>query len=135
MLTPHDGEFARLAGARPGPDRCAAARDLASQTGAVVLLKGPTTVVAEPGGRVRLSLTGDQRLATAGTGDVLSGVIGALLARGVDAFSAAAAGAWLHGRAAERGPAEGLIASDVIRELPGALDAARYDADITGELG
>jgi ADP-dependent NAD(P)H-hydrate dehydratase / NAD(P)H-hydrate epimerase len=118
VLTPHDGEFARLAGGRPGADRCAAARDLAARTGAVVLLKGPTTVVAEPGGRVLLSTVGDQRLATAGTGDVLSGIIGALLARGVPGFEAAAAGAWLHGTAAMQGPPEGLVASDLVDAIP-----------------
>jgi hydroxyethylthiazole kinase-like uncharacterized protein yjeF len=123
ILTPHDGEFARLAGAPPGSDRIAAARGLAADTGTIVLLKGPTTVVAHPDGRVRLSTTGDARLATAGTGDVLSGIIGALLARGVDALDAAAAGAWLHGRAAQAGPAQGLIASDVVEALPSALAA------------
>ena len=72
MLTPHDGEFARLAGGPPGDDRVAAARGLAASTGAVVLLKGPTTVVADPDGRALLVTAGDARLATAGTGDVLS---------------------------------------------------------------
>jgi hydroxyethylthiazole kinase-like uncharacterized protein yjeF len=128
VLTPHDGEFARLAGARPAADRCAAARDLAVRTGAIVLLKGATTVVAEPGGRVLLSTAGDQRLATAGTGDVLSGVIGALLARGVGGFEAAAAGAWLHGTAAMEGPPEGLVASDVLAGLPAAFAHARAAA-------
>jgi ADP-dependent NAD(P)H-hydrate dehydratase / NAD(P)H-hydrate epimerase len=131
VLTPHDGEFARLAGGPPGADRCAAARDLSARTSAVVLLKGPTTVVAEPGGRVRLSTAGDQRLATAGTGDVLSGVIGALLARGVPAFEAAAAGAWLHGTAALSGPAEGLVASDLVTALPAAL--ARAHSSVPGQ--
>jgi hydroxyethylthiazole kinase-like uncharacterized protein yjeF len=123
VLTPHDGEFARLAGHPPGADRIAAARALAGSTGAVVLLKGPTTVVADPGGEVLLSTAGDARLATAGTGDVLSGVIAALLAQGVDAFAAAAAGAWLHGRAAQEGPARGLVASDVVDRLPTVLAA------------
>ena len=122
VLTPHDGEYARLAGRPPGDDRIAAARALAAATGAVVLLKGPTTVVAHPDGRARLSTTGDARLATAGTGDVLSGIVGALLAQGLDAFDAAASGAWLHGRAARSGPARGLVASDVVDGLPGALD-------------
>jgi ADP-dependent NAD(P)H-hydrate dehydratase / NAD(P)H-hydrate epimerase len=122
VLTPHDGEFARLAGHPPGDDRLAAARGLAASTGAVVLLKGPTTVVAHPDGRALLSTAGDARLATAGTGDVLSGVIGALLAQGVPAFEAAASGAWLHGRAAMRGPRRGLVASDVVGGLPAALD-------------
>jgi NAD(P)H-hydrate epimerase len=121
VLTPHDGEYARLAGHPPGDDRIAAARDLAAATGAVVLLKGPTTVVAEPGGRARLSLAGDVRLATAGTGDVLSGIVGALLAQGVEAWDAAAAGAWLHGTAACEGPARGMVASDVIAGMPNVL--------------
>jgi NAD(P)H-hydrate epimerase len=69
-----------------------------------------------------MSTAGDARLATAGTGDVLAGVIGALLAEGVPAFEAAAAGAWLHGRAAMRGPRRGLVASDVVDGLPAALD-------------
>lgn len=125
VLTPHDGEYERLAGARPQPDRLEAARSLASETGAVVVLKGPTTVVADPGGRARISTTGDARLATAGTGDVLSGIIGALLARGVPAFDAAAAGAWLHGRAAQLGPAEGLVAGDIPALLPGVLAEVR----------
>ena len=107
MLTPHDGEFERLAGARPGPDRIAAARALAADTGAVVLLKGSPTVVADPRGEVRVVAAGDARLATAGTGDVLSGVIGALLAQGLPALEAAAAGAWLHGRAGVARPGRG----------------------------
>jgi NAD(P)H-hydrate epimerase len=123
VLTPHDGEFARLAGGPPGPDRIAAARRLASDLGATVLLKGPTTVVAEPGGRVALSTAGDARLATAGTGDVLSGIVGALLAQGLGPLEAAAGGAFLHGRAAAAGPARGLVASDVVAGLPGVLEA------------
>lgn len=123
VLTPHDGEFARLAGHAPGDDRVAAARALAATTTAVVLLKGPTTVVAHPGGRACLSTTGDARLATAGTGDVLSGVVGALLAQGVEPLAAAAAGAWLHGRAALAGPARGLVASDLVDALPVVLAA------------
>jgi NAD(P)H-hydrate epimerase len=123
VLTPHDREFERLAGAPPAADRFEAVRDLASGTGAVIVLKGPTTLVAEPGGLVRAVTTGDQRLATAGTGDVLSGMIGALLASGVPAFDAAAAGAWLHGAAAATHSASGLVASDVIDRIPPAVDA------------
>ena len=114
VLTPHDGEYARLAGAPPGDDRLAAARDLAAQLGAVVLLKGPLTAVAAPGygpPDVLLAGAGVPALATAGTGDVLSGVIGAFLARGVPAHLAAALAAHVHGRAAcprqERGPGGG----------------------------
>jgi len=113
VLTPHDGEFARLAGASPPPDRIAATRALAEQAGAVVLLKGATTVVAAPGGYVLLATAGSPRLATAGTGDVLSGVIGAFIARGVEPHHAAALAAHVHGRAAELGPPEGLVAGDL----------------------
>jgi len=115
VLTPHDGEYARLAGAPPGPDRVSAARRLAASTGATVLVKGSLTAVAGPGAgdRVLLAGAGSPRLATAGTGDVLSGVIGALLARGVPLADAAALGAHVHGRAADRGPAEGMVAEDL----------------------
>jgi hydroxyethylthiazole kinase-like uncharacterized protein yjeF len=126
VLTPHDGEFARLAGiGPPGADRVAAARELAQRLAAVGLLKGPTTVIAHPDGRCRLVTTGDQRLATAGTGDVLSGIIGALLARGVGPFDAAAAGGWLHGTAALSGPPEGLVAGDVVAGIPDVLATIR----------
>ncbi len=121
VLTPHDGEYERLTGERPGADRVAAARSLAAATGAVVLLKGSTTVVSDPDGLVRIVTTGDARLATAGTGDVLSGIIGALLARGLSPLNAAAAGAWLHGYAAMLRSAAGFVASDLIAALPGAL--------------
>ena len=84
VLTPHDGEMRALTGTPPGADRLAAARTVAADTGAVVLLKGPSTVVAAPDGAVRVVANGDQRLATAGSGDVLSGVIGALLAAGLE---------------------------------------------------
>jgi NAD(P)H-hydrate epimerase len=127
VLTPHDGEFARLTGRAPGDDRIAAARRLASETGAHVLLKGPTTVVAAPGGTVRLSVAGDSRLATAGTGDVLSGMIGGLLAAGADALVAASLAAVVHGHAATIGPSSGLVASDlpglVARVLDGLVPA------------
>lgn len=121
VLTPHDREFARLAGHAPGPDRIAAARDLAATTGAVVLLKGGATVIASPDGDVLVSAEGDQRLATAGTGDVLAGIIGALLASGVDPFHAAASGAFIHGRAAALGWERGLVASDISGHLPEVL--------------
>lgn len=121
VLTPHDGEFERLTGTPPGVDRIAAARSLAQDLNAVVLLKGATTVIADPNGEVRISTTGDERLATAGTGDVLAGIIGALLAQGVQPFDAAAAGAYLHGAAARLGHRRGLIASDLIDLIPLAL--------------
>jgi NAD(P)H-hydrate epimerase len=126
VLTPHDGEHERLAGRAPAADRFAAARDLAVSTGAIVLLKGPTTVAAAPDGRVRVVTDGDARLATAGTGDVLSGVIGALLARGVEPLEAAASGAWLHASAGGVGPREGLVASDLVDGLPAVLAELRH---------
>lgn len=106
VLTPHAGEFARLAGAPPGDDRVAAARRLADAFGAVVLLKGNVTVVAEPGGRVFLNPAGQSWAATAGSGDVLSGIIGALLAAGLDAGEATAAAAFVHARAANLSAAD-----------------------------
>jgi NAD(P)H-hydrate epimerase len=127
VLTPHAGEYARLVGEPPGADRIGAARRLAEAAQAVVLLKGSGTVVAEPGtdGRVAVNPTGGPWLASAGTGDVLSGVIGGLLARGCDAFAAAAGGAWLHGRAADRAGHTGMIAGDLIDAIPAAFPDAR----------
>ncbi len=124
VVTPHDGEFARLAGSPPGQDRIASVRELSSRLGCVVLLKGPCTIVAEPGGRVLLSTTGDARLATLGTGDVLAGVVAALCAGGLDPFRAAALGAFLHGRAGALGWRHGLVAGDLVDALPRAIDAA-----------
>lgn len=118
LLTPHAGEFARLAGEGPGADRLGAARELARRSGSLVLLKGSTTVVAAPDGRALLAAAGSPRLATAGTGDVLSGVIGAFVAQGMDPLLAAAAGAHAHGRAASLGPAVGLVAGDLLELLP-----------------
>jgi NAD(P)H-hydrate repair Nnr-like enzyme with NAD(P)H-hydrate dehydratase domain len=87
----------------------------------VVLLKGPTTVVAAPDGRVRLARSGDDRLATAGTGDVLTGIIAALLAGGLDPLDAAAVGAHVHGLAGRAAPRHGTMATDVIDGIPVAL--------------
>jgi NAD(P)H-hydrate epimerase len=117
VLTPHDGEFSALTGERPSADRIADTRKAAAALQAVVLLKGSTTVVAEPGGDVFCITNGDARLATAGSGDVLTGVIAALLAVGLDAFHAAAAGAFIHGNALERLPQCGVVASDIVREI------------------
>jgi NAD(P)H-hydrate epimerase len=121
VLTPHDGEFALLTGSRPGPDRIAAAERLVESCGCVVLLKGATTVVAAPGAPTRLVVNGDQRLATAGTGDVLAGVIGALLAKGVGAAEAAAGGAWIHAESASLAGNAGLVASDLVAAIPAVL--------------
>ena len=122
VLTPHDGEFSRLAGRAPGPDRIAAARDLAGGLGCVVLLKGGPTVVAGPDGSVLVVTTGDARLATAGTGDVLAGIIGGLAASGLEPVRAAAAGAFLHGLAGDLGWRHGLVAGDLAPLLPAVLD-------------
>lgn len=123
VLTPHDGEYERLTGRPPGPGRIDAARRLARRTGATVLLKGPTTVVADAAGRVLLAAAGGPALATAGTGDVLAGMIGAFLAGGLPPLDAAACAAHLHGVAAGLGPAHGLVAGDLPDLLPAALAA------------
>ena len=107
VLTPHAGEFTRLAGTAPGDDRIADTRRLADQLGVTVLLKGNVTVVAEPGaGPVHLNVAGNSWAATAGSGDVLSGVIGALLAAGLPPGEAAAAAAYVHARAADLSAAD-----------------------------
>ena len=121
VLTPHAGEYARLAGEPLGEDRVAAARALAGRARAIVLLKGSRTVVASPEGQAAINVTGGPWLATAGTGDVLSGILGALVAQGVAPFEAAVAGAFLHGRAADVAGHAGLIAGDLIEALPSVL--------------
>jgi NAD(P)H-hydrate epimerase len=127
VLTPHAGEFARLAGitARDvGADRLGHARKLAAETNAVVLLKGSRTVVAAPDGRVLVNPTGGPYLATGGTGDVLSGMIAALLARGTDPWLAAGAAAYLHGAAGLLAASElgdGTTAGDVLDRVPAAV--------------
>jgi NAD(P)H-hydrate epimerase len=121
VLTPHDGEYRALTGHEPGADRIEATRELARRTGVVALLKGPTTVVADPTGATLVVLGGDARLATAGTGDVLSGIIGALLAQGVDPLRAAAVGAFVHGGAAMASASFGMVAGDLTRAIPRVL--------------
>lgn len=129
VLTPHDGEFARLTGDSPGADRIDAAHRLVERSAAVVLLKGPTTVVASPDGTTLLVANGDERLSTAGTGDVLAGVVGALLARGAAPQSAAAGGAWIHAAAGRRRSRQGLVASDLVGAIPEVLESLdRSDA-------
>lgn len=117
VLTPHAGEYAALMGRAVDDDRVAAARELARATGAVALLKGPATVVAWAGGTT-VNPTGGPRLATAGSGDVLAGIIGALLARGATAPQAAWAAAYLHGRAADLGDVGTPTAGDLVDRLP-----------------
>ena len=121
ILTPHDREYERLTGSPPGADRLDAARRLASVTGGVVLVKGPTTVVAGRDGWVLVTTTGTPALASAGTGDVLSGIIGALCAGGLDPLRAAAAGSFVHGRSG-LGFKRGLVAGDLPERLPAVFD-------------
>lgn len=129
VLTPHAGEFARLAGSPPGADRVGACRRLAEAFGATVLLKGNVTVIADPGGAVYLNPAGQSWAATAGSGDVLSGMIGALLAAGLPPAEAAAAAAFVHARAAalsaaDPGPGDApTSASRIIPHIRAALAA------------
>ena len=119
VLTPHEGEFQRLFGKLAG-SKVERARAAAAHAGAVLLLKGPDTIVAAPDGRAALAPPAPHWLASAGTGDVLTGIVAAMRAAGLDPFEAACAGVWLHGRAAElAGPA--LIADDLPPQLPGLL--------------
>jgi hydroxyethylthiazole kinase-like uncharacterized protein yjeF len=128
VLTPHEAELARLLDREPdeiAAHRLAYAREAAESSGAVVLLKGDDTIVAAPGGPVAVSPGGSPALATAGTGDVLSGLVGALLAKRMDAFEAAALGTLAHAlaarAAAERLGADHVMAGDVIEALPQGL--------------
>lgn len=118
ILTPHDGEFARLGGSDRA-DRIGATRALAHDLGSVVLRKGPSTIVAAPGGTTRIVANGGPELASAGTGDVLAGIVVALVGRGVDPLEAAAAGAWIHAAAGQG--RIGLVASDLVDSIPDVL--------------
>jgi hydroxyethylthiazole kinase-like uncharacterized protein yjeF len=122
LLTPHAGELARMLGVEREEveaEQLRFAREAASRFAAVVLLKGRHTLVASPDGRVRVSTSGVPWLATAGSGDVLAGLCGALIAAGLDPFDAGSVGAWLHGAAAAHAGAGGPVtAPDVARAVP-----------------
>jgi hydroxyethylthiazole kinase-like uncharacterized protein yjeF len=130
VLTPHPGEFERLF---PGllaraPQRIEAALEAARRAGCTVLLKGPDTVIAAPDGRAIVNGSGTPYLATAGSGDVLAGAIAGLIGQGLAGFEAAAAGAWIHGRAGEIHGA-GLIAEDLPEIFPAVLNELLKIAD------
>jgi hydroxyethylthiazole kinase-like uncharacterized protein yjeF len=131
VLTPHAGEFARLSGmdaADVDADRVSSVRKLAAETNATVLLKGSRTLVASPEGRVTVNPTGGPFLATAGSGDVLTGTIAGLRARGLASADAAMAGAYVHGLAGARAAqdtGEGTTAGDVLEHLAAVIDEVR----------
>jgi NAD(P)H-hydrate repair Nnr-like enzyme with NAD(P)H-hydrate dehydratase domain len=125
VLTPHAGELAAMTGAERADVEARMlhhAREAARRFDAVVLLKGHHTVVASPAGDVRVTATGVPWLATAGAGDVLTGLVGALLAGGLTPYDAASVGSWLHGAAATLASRGGpLVAGDVAAAVPGAV--------------
>jgi NAD(P)H-hydrate epimerase len=133
IITPHPGELARLLdsdSATINADRLSHAKQAASATGCVTVLKGHRTLIAAPDGRVAINPTGNAAMASGGSGDVLGGIIVALLGRGVDAFDAACAGAYIHGLAADILRAEqgdtGMLALDLANAIPRAIEKVRH---------
>ena len=125
LLTPHAGEFRRLfPDLADLPGKVGRARQAARRSGAVVLLKGPDTVIAAPDGRAVINIHAPSSLATAGSGDVLAGIAGGLMAQGMAPLAAGAAAAWIHGECGYRFGKAGLIAEDLVNCLPDALEAA-----------
>src|SRR5262245_2633521 len=135
-LTPHPGEMARMLGARVDDvqrDRIETVRAFATGYGAFVVLKGARSVIGAPDGRLFVNPTGNPGMASGGTGDVLTGMLGAFLARGLDPLAALQSSVYLHGAAgdiaAERVGEEGLIASDVVAAIPAAFTRLRHGSD------
>jgi NAD(P)H-hydrate epimerase len=140
ILTPHPGEAARLLGCSTTEiqdDRAAAARALAARSGAIAILKGARTVIATPEGELCVNPTGGPSLAAGGSGDVLAGLVGALLGQGRSAWDAARVAAYVHGLAGDLGPTVGGLASELASRIPSAwqaLAAAVDEPDETGTL-
>ena len=138
ILTPHPGEAARLLGcstAEIQDDRAAAARALAARSGAIALLKGARSVIATPTGELCVNPTGGPGLAAGGSGDVLAGLLGALLGQGLSAWDAARVGAFLHGLAGDLGPTVGGLASELASRIPSAWQALAAAGDQADEPG